>query len=98
LDAPVSPVIWGTLIADSNGVVDFRRVRTLFSIALAIAGAVPLILAMLGVTWPGLAGCPGDHLPLGAGILVAPLTVGRATEFVRGLTSKGDGDGGNGPG
>lgn len=89
----MSPVRWGTLIADELGVIDPARVRALVSIALAIAGAIPLVLAMVGMTND----CGGSHLPLGAGVLVAPLTTGRVADAIRGLTSRGrDGDGGLG--
>lgn len=82
-------VKWGTLIADENGVIDGARLRALVSIALAIAGAIPLVLAMLG----RVTDCGGAHLPLGAGILVAPLTSGRVVDAIRGLTSKGGASG-----
>lgn len=74
----MAPIQWSTLICDGNGVIDHKRVRSLLVMVLAVGGAVPLILSMLGIR----VGPDTGHMALGAAVLVTPITAGRVTEAV----------------
>jgi hypothetical protein len=72
-------VNWGTLIADREGVIDLKKVGSFVAILLALVGAVPLFLSMLGITFGPRTG----DMTLGVAVLVTPLTAGRVTDAIR---------------
>jgi hypothetical protein len=73
---------WSSLIADPAGQIDYVRVRQLVSVLLAVVAGVILALAMANIV------AANEVLAMGAGMLVVPLTIGKAVDGLRGAADR----------
>jgi hypothetical protein len=78
----MSRIEWSSLIADDRGRIDYGRMGRLLSLLLALSGGATVTLAMAGLIHVS------DFLAVGAGMLVAPLTVGKAVDGFRGAANQ----------
>lgn len=78
----MAQIEWSSLIADDKGRIDYGRMARLLSLLLALAGGTTVTLAMAGLIHVS------DFLAMGAGMLVAPLTVGKAVDGFRGAATQ----------
>lgn len=78
---------WSTLIANSEGDIDYTRLRAFVSLILALSGGALMIFAgALEVIQNH--DLPTDHVLLAAGALVLPLTGGRIADGIAGRLAK----------
>jgi hypothetical protein len=75
----MSNVRWETIVTDTHGVIDYRRVRSAVSVLLAVFAGVSLVAAMAGLIHPG------DYVVLGTSALVLPITGAKITDVFRGV-------------
>jgi hypothetical protein len=75
----MTAVRWGSLIAATDGEVDYARLRSLTAIVLAWIGGLVLCAVMTGVLK-----APTDIVMIGVAALVLPLTGGKIGDAIMG--------------
>jgi ABC-type lipoprotein release transport system permease subunit len=86
----MSGIVWSSIIADEQGIIDYVRVRSLISVMLALlAGvAVTVLLVVVVVSKEVTRDIPTDTLAIIVAALIAPLTGGKIADILAGRSEK----------
>jgi hypothetical protein len=74
---------WGSLIADPTGEIDYSKVRSFTSVALAWCAGIILCAVMTGLLM-----VQTDLVMIGVGALVLPLTGGKVTDALAAMATR----------